>query len=1595
MGNSDIKAVLRKAKRLMTSGGAKKEQSQKKAPVSFREYKVDGFTYAIAEGKATLKRATVSGDVVLPGKVDGAVLEAVARGAFEGNQGLVSIEIPRSVSMLGSKAFKDCRNLKKAVLPVTLQVINESTFQGCSSLEEVILPSSLKRLCSNAFDGCSALASMSHHVVAGVSSTPIVTNFMEDHLPVSLNYIGKCAFRGCASLKKAVIPYLVTEIKESAFQGCAALESVTFCNSLQKVDENAFKGAASLKGVRLPGSLEELGKGSFEAGCAVIPSNAEKLVEIARKAGIDFVQKDVGVDLPASSLMKPIVSADGTCERFYTDAQLENAEFAYETRTPVEYAPHNEPLSEVVPSRFTLDEAGIYRSNNQDESGTARIVMVGDLMCRFLQQSSALGEDGSYDFNASFMRVKDVISNSDLAIGNMESMVSDSSPYMSESRYIEDRPHLNAPGAFLSAVRKAGFDAVMNAQNHIYDTGTRGILETLDALNRYQLMHAGVRCGRDDKRFVSVVVNGIHVAILAYMDEARQKMKRINFTEQGRSALFSFFDVDQIKEDVAAARAEGAEFIIAYCHWGREYTTVITQRQEEFAKMVADAGADYIFGSHSHCPQHRTVLMSADGRKVPCIYSGGNFVSDMDIELPVTRDTLISTIELRRDENGAIVLDDEYYRPCRIVPNIQKRGRLIVRLCEDLLKVNDPQARIKAEEAIQRIGLAMGSTYKARVDVKTGAPEPVPFKRDDIVKKYAVSHPAIARIFEDDTRPEDNSYAFDEATGFYGRAKDASVNKAVLCCAGQLSYDVTLEENARFGGEYQFRPAFSGMPACVNGCDLVVGNLNTVCADMYPSTGDIETRYNRDAHYCNARREYLDALYYAGFNCLAASNSHNLDCGVEGLLATCDAVEENGMVVSGIGLNKAPIFDINGIRVSVLSYATECAKVTNVITEEGAQTLLSVYSPKEAEKDIAAVKARGAEFVLVYLNCGNDEKAPDLAGRQEAAKQIAEAGADYVVCVRPNVLSKVATVTTKDGRNVRIATSLGTYMAGKINDKHDTTALIKVILHKDENGVIDVDDNFIPMKRFAFLKGIPNLTAAAFKQFNKGYTKEDFPGVRTSVTKKLGDGIKMNRERLVRVNSHYVNQLTPKQISEILGVEFSAEDRKKLGSAYNKPVPRIVVRRGDLAPGCVAVLQRLFTYKKDKDQLTAAVAKEAGALFVIATEKSPHLPTLVVDSPVDAFTDLVKNIRNRYNPITVGITGTVGKTTTKELMYRAFKEHYETLCVEGNNNTILTAGLVVQKMTDRDEAYVQEVHGGTIGACKRVSDTIKPNIGVVTAIGEGHLGQMGSMEKVIEEKMSIISGMPEGGALIINDDNKYLHEQHPNVRTIRYSMSNPECDYYAQNIDNQGDRVLFQICCKEGVYDAVLNFQGVHNVWNALAVFAAGRDAGIPAHKIIAGMATYVPEGERQNLMEINGYRIIVDSYSSTPLSVNTAIDTLCALPVEEGSRRIAVVGDIPDQGDDSVVNHRNVGETIGEKDFDLLLCCGEDSKYIVEGAKAKGKEAYYFEGRETFNRKILEFIRPGDVVLFKAGTRVHLKEETIIPLFGDVTDKRYVRKAH
>lgn len=590
----------------------------------------------------------------------------IRAGAFRDCVELATVSLPEDLIELNSYAFAGCTSLKFIELPETLTVINKGAFSGASSLGEIGLPYALKRIGMEAFKNCTSLDTLYYYSMRGISDVMITDRELRSvSLPTMVEYIGVGAFQNCRRLRRMEIPREVREISNRVFAGCKRLRYVGLNNRLKSIGTKAFYGCSSLKSLRVPFGCATFGENFVESTTEIIASMTSPAAKFSQESELLWrTPSSRGSGM--SSAMVPRENGEDH-KRFYTPAQLRGAVERFEIRHP-SYLPakreSSPDLGHIPDSRFSYD--GEVYSGKSAAENTARIMVVGDLMARYRQQSNAFQKDTNH-FDFSFNYVRDLLGEADFVSGNLESTVSHSSPYTFEMEHVDARPHLNAPEPLLAAIRRAGIDCVTNAQNHVYDSGTRGVLETLDSANRCQLMHTGAYASSKDQRYLVVDLGGIRVGIVAYLDSARQLSKKANFTKQGLTTMFPYFDGERIREDIAGARAAGAEFVIANCHWGREYTAEITDRQRKFGQMVADAGADYIVGAHSHCVQPYEVLSTNDGRKVPCLWSAGNFISDINLQPPITRDTLIVDISLERSEEGSVRLSKQQLHPCRIM----------------------------------------------------------------------------------------------------------------------------------------------------------------------------------------------------------------------------------------------------------------------------------------------------------------------------------------------------------------------------------------------------------------------------------------------------------------------------------------------------------------------------------------------------------------------------------------------------------------------------------------------------------------------------------------------------------------------------------------------------------------------------------------------------------------------------------------------------------------------------------------------------------------------------------------------------------------
>lgn len=394
-----------------------------------------------------------------------------------------------------------------------------------------------------------------------------------------------------------------------------------------------------------------------------------------------------------------------------------------------------------------------------------------------------------------------------------------------------------------------------------------------------------------------------------------------------------------------------------------------------------------------------------------------------------------------------------------------------------------------------------------------------------------------------------------------------------------------------------------------------------------------------------------------------------------------------------------------------------------------------------------------------------------------------------------------------------------------------------------------------------------------------------------------------------------------------------------------------------------------------------------GAMAAITTRPVGSFPCIVCEDTNKAIMAIAAYYRKKFTPRLVGVTGSVGKTTTKEMIALALSSTYETLKTEGNRNNEIGMPFTLLKLTSQHKAAVIEMGMSHFGEIERLSKAACPDIAVITNIGWSHAENLGSQEGILKAKLEILKGAAPNAPLIINGDDKLLYplkHQLTDRRVITCGVNNTACDYTAISISTAKDETLFTAAYKgEPVQRITLPCIGDHHIIDALIAFAAASEAGCEPEKIAEGLAAFQLDGLRQHIEHRKGQTLVVDCYNAAPASMKAAIDVLCSIEPVSGGKRVAVLGDMLELGKLSPELHSEVGEYAAIKGVDLLVCYGQYAKYISDKAEQMGITCCCSDNKETILNFLRFKLREGDAVLFKASRSVHM-EEIIKEYYGE-----------
>ena len=401
----------------------------------------------------------------------------------------------------------------------------------------------------------------------------------------------------------------------------------------------------------------------------------------------------------------------------------------------------------------------------------------------------------------------------------------------------------------------------------------------------------------------------------------------------------------------------------------------------------------------------------------------------------------------------------------------------------------------------------------------------------------------------------------------------------------------------------------------------------------------------------------------------------------------------------------------------------------------------------------------------------------------------------------------------------------------------------------------------------------------------------------------------------------------------------------------------------EVVPGCVFVA---FPGEHFDGHNFAAKALADGAAWVVLNhpvEGVPEEKTILCPDSYQAMMQMGANYRAQFSPKVIGVTGSVGKTTTKEFCATALSVLGNTIKTEGNQNNELGLPRTLFRIDASTEYAVIEMGMNHAGEISRLSRCAKPDIGIITCIGLSHIGNLGSQENICKAKLEICEGMPEGAPLILNYDDEFRRQaQLPSHgRPVWYSMTCQEADVYASAIRQEDDGMSFLLDDAEnGCFMVHISALGRHNVANALAAYCAAIQAGLEPRDALKQMKEFRQTGMRQQMLDSHGVRVIKDCYNANPNSMKAALEMFKEYPCK---RRFAVLADMLELGDFSQQGHYQVGQYAREKGVDVLVGIGPLSKEIVAGY---GEGGLWFETNQQAIDYLKETLREGDAVLVK-----------------------------
>ncbi len=385
-------------------------------------------------------------------------------------------------------------------------------------------------------------------------------------------------------------------------------------------------------------------------------------------------------------------------------------------------------------------------------------------------------------------------------------------------------------------------------------------------------------------------------------------------------------------------------------------------------------------------------------------------------------------------------------------------------------------------------------------------------------------------------------------------------------------------------------------------------------------------------------------------------------------------------------------------------------------------------------------------------------------------------------------------------------------------------------------------------------------------------------------------------------------------------------------------------------------------------------AFQNGAAAVLCSRQVGDYPSILVENPHDALGVIASRERDRIGMQAVGVTGSVGKSTTKELSACCLEGEYTVSKTPANFNNDIGMPMAILAMPETTQVAVLEMGMSDFREIAYLSKIGKPDVAVITNVGTMHMEQLGSREGILKAKLEIVEGLKDNGTLCINGDDDLLWGQRDRVirPVCTFGHSNPHCDVQCEDVQEENGKLSFTVHAQGRTFPVELPLEGRHFVADALAAISVALSMQVTPEHIQKRLAGFRNMAGRQEILQVKGLTIISDCYNAGPESMAAALAVLG----KRSGRRIAVLGDMLELGSRTQAEHYRVGR-IAAENADMVFAYGPNAQRVANGAITGGLPANMvdvFEDRQKLVSRLRLLVCPGDVLLFKGSHGMHME---------------------